>query len=108
MVIFSIKKLKLMKKKCRYKKKFIKENIENIENKINNFFLSFQKEKIAISNIIKKNTAVGLDKMATKKKKLLSHIKKIQHAKLLVPIFSSFLNKLKEIPATIKYDAKIL
>ena len=71
-----------------YKKKFVNKNIENIESRIMNFFLSLKKEKIIIANIIKKNNAVGLDKTATKKKKLLNHIKKIQYTKLLVHIFS--------------------
>jgi hypothetical protein len=102
MVIFSIKKLKLMKKKCIYKKKFINKNIVNIVNNIVNFFLSLKKEKVTITNIIKKNNAVNLDKRATKIKKLLNHIKKIEYPKLFMLKFSWFLNKLKEIPATIK------
>ena len=44
----------------------------------------------------------NLDKTATKIKKLLNHIKKIQYAKLFMLKFSWFLNKLKKIPATIK------
>ena len=52
--------------------------------------------------MIKKNSAVNLDKTATKIKKLLNHNKKMQYAKLFMLKFSWFVNKLKEIPATIK------